>query len=53
MPEPIAKDFRIEVRHVHFHSIITVTIGRYQWMLKLPGKYRADLAIRLWEKERA
>jgi hypothetical protein len=53
MPEEIAKDLRIEVPHVHFHSIITVTIGPCKWVLKLSGKYRNDQALRLWEKERA
>jgi hypothetical protein len=53
MPEPIAKDLRIEVRHVQFHSVITATIGPCKWVLKLPGKYRTDQALRLWEKERA
>ena len=53
MPQPIAKDLRIEVRHVQFHSIITATIGPCKWVLKLPGKYREDQAVRLWEKERA
>jgi hypothetical protein len=53
MPEPIAKNVRIEVRHVHFHSIITATIGPCKWVLKLSGKYRDDQAARLWEKERS
>ena len=53
MPEPIAKGVRIEVHHVSFNSIITATIGPCKWVLKLSGRYRADQAARLWEKERA
>jgi hypothetical protein len=52
MPEPIAKSVRIEVHYVHFNSIVTATIGQCKWVLKLPGRYRYDQAVCLWEKER-
>src|SRR5262249_13331227 len=48
MPELIAKKVHIEVRHVHFHSIITVTIGPCKWIRKLPGRYTDHQAARLW-----
>jgi hypothetical protein len=52
MPEPMAKKVRIEVHHIHFHSIITATLGPCKWVLKLPGRYTDDQAARLWQKER-
>jgi hypothetical protein len=50
MPELIAKNIRIEVHHVHFHSIITATIGSCNWVRKLPGRYTDDQAARLWRQ---